>query len=206
MPPTTVLAPTDGNAMLTTSESMDVLNRVCFGHLAFSRGRHVGVLPVRYALQEGWLYFRADDALHQVISRSPWVCLSVTELQDPMRYASVVVRGGCHPTDDTGSTGADAEALRGVVALRDRVRVGPRARPRQRKLTVFRLHIEEMQGSITLVPCPAGQRPYDDAEVEYLRATSREHSSGEDSRADDDGMAAPNAATVAVPQSSPRTR
>lgn len=206
MPPTTLSAPMSGYAVLTTSDATNVLARVCFGHLAFSRGRQVGVLPVRYALQEGWVYFRASPALRQIISRSPWVCISATELQDRTRYASVVVRGGCYPTEETGSTGGDAQALRGVVALRDRARVGPRTRPRQRTLAVFRLHIEEIQGSITLVPCPAGERPYDDAEVEYLRVTSREHSSGDDSRADDDGMAAPQAAIVGVAESSPRTR
>jgi nitroimidazol reductase NimA-like FMN-containing flavoprotein (pyridoxamine 5'-phosphate oxidase superfamily) len=162
-----------GDAILTTSDAMSVLNRVCFGHLAYSSGSHVGVLPVRYALREGWLYFRAGAGLRAIISRNPWVCISVTEPHEGARHASVVVRGGCYPTEETGSAGGDAQALRGVVALRDRTRVGPRTTPRQRRLAVFRLHIEEIQGSITLVPCPASARPYDDAEVEYLRATSR---------------------------------
>jgi nitroimidazol reductase NimA-like FMN-containing flavoprotein (pyridoxamine 5'-phosphate oxidase superfamily) len=195
-----------GDSILTPSDAMSVLNRVCFGHLAFSRGREIGVIPVRYALREGWLYFRAGAGLREIISRNPWVCVSVTEPQDQTRHASVVVRGGCYATEETGSAGGDAQALRGVVALRDRPRVGPRTRPRQRHLAVFRLHIEETQASITLVPCPAGERPYDDGEVEYLRVTSREQSSDEDSRADDDGMAAPNAATLGGPESSPGTR
>ena len=160
MPPTTASVSPDGEIFLTANECLDVLGRVCFGHLAFSRGRHVGVIPVRYALQEGWVYFRADEALRDWITRSPWLCLSVTELRDDTRHTSVVVRGGCYTTESTGTATSDAEALRGIVALRDRARVGPTPRQQgDRTLSVFRLHAEEMEGSITLVPRPVANAP-----------------------------------------------
>jgi hypothetical protein len=59
---------------------------------------------------------------------------------------------------------------------------------------------------VTMVPCPAGQRPYDDAELEHLRAVSRAHTQSDDSRADDDGMAEPNAPAVPSVDSSARAR
>lgn len=206
MPPTIVHGSAEGDVSLTTDDCQDVLGRVCFGHLSFSRGRHVGVIPIRYALQDGWVYFRADSSLREWIARSPWLCLSITELRDDTRHVSVVVRGGCYPTEGTGSTSGDEAALRGVVALRDRARVGPKATQTDRTQTVFRLKVEEMEGSVTLVPCPAAMRPYDEAELEYLRADSREHTRADDSRADDDGMAAPDPVTVVEPNSPQRTR
>jgi nitroimidazol reductase NimA-like FMN-containing flavoprotein (pyridoxamine 5'-phosphate oxidase superfamily) len=193
--------------MLTTGECMETLARVCFGHLAFSRGRHIGVLPVRYALRNAWVYFRADSSLAECIARSPWLCLSVTELRDDTYHTSVVVRGACYPAEGTGSATSDADALGGIVALRDRATVGPRVTERmERTMGVFRLHAELVEGSLTFVPCPAGLRPYDDREVDFLRAAGREHTPADDSRADDDGMAAPDSPLVVNADSPERTR
>jgi hypothetical protein len=61
-----------------------------------------------------------------------------------------------------------------------------------------------MEGSVTHVPCPAGQRPYDDVELDYLRAAGRQHTTADDSRADDDGMAAPEPPAVAAPPEATR--
>ena len=200
MPRTIVRASPRDGATLSTDQCLEILGRVCFGHLAFARGRHIGVLPVRYALEDGWVYFRAETALRESIARSPWLCLSITELHDESLHTSVVVRGGCYATEDTGSAESDAASLRGIVALRDRARVGPRTTGRQyRSLGVFRMRVEELEGSVTLVPCPAGQRPYDEAELEYLRAAAREQGVNDDSRADDDGMATANAPVVSEP-------
>jgi nitroimidazol reductase NimA-like FMN-containing flavoprotein (pyridoxamine 5'-phosphate oxidase superfamily) len=183
-----------------------VLGRVCFGHLAFARGRDIGVLPIRYAFHEGWVFFRADSALREWIARSSWLCLSITEAR-ASAHTSVVVRGGCYPAEGTGSPAGDAAAHDGIVALRDRPRAGPRTiRRQERKLSVFRLRAEDVHGSVTMVPCPAGQRPYDDAELEHLRAVSRAHTQSDDSRADDDGMAEPNAPAVPSVDSSARAR
>ena len=206
MPQSTLRDLPSAKARLTTEGCLDTLGRVCFGHLAFLRGRHIRVLPIRYAFHEGWVFFRADSELRDWIALSPWLALSVTEVRDSA-HTSVVVRGGCYPTEGTGSARGDADAHEGVVALRDRPRVGPRAIGRQeRKLSVFRLRAEDVHGSVTMVPCPAGQRPYDDAELEYLRAVSRAHTQSDDSRADDDGMAAPTAPEVRPTDSSARTR
>jgi nitroimidazol reductase NimA-like FMN-containing flavoprotein (pyridoxamine 5'-phosphate oxidase superfamily) len=207
MPPTIVSASPDSEAALTTSDCLDILGRVCFGHLAFSRGRHVGVIPVRYALHDGWAYFRADSSLRDRIARSPWLCLSITELREDTLHISVVVRGACYPAEGTGSEASDAAALQGIVALRDRAPVGPATRkPVDRRLSVFRLHAEELEGSVTVVPCPAGLRPYDDRELDYLRTVGREHTHADDSRADDDGMAAPEAPAVINDDAPERTR
>lgn len=206
MPPTIGRRSPSDETALRTEHCLDLVGRVCFGHLAFSRGRHIDVLPVRYALEDGWVFFRADFDLRHWIARSPWLCLSVTEIRDSA-HASVVVRGGCYAAEDTGSAAGDSSAQRGIVALRDRARVGPMTtRRRKRTLGIFRLRVEEVRGTVTVVPCPAGRRPYDEGELAYLRTASRTHSQSDDSRADDDGMAEPDPATVLTPDSSARTR
>ena len=184
--------PSPSGTTLPAAECEALLGRVCFGHLAFARDGHVNALPTRYAFQDGWVYFRADAFLREVIGHNRWLVLSVTELRDETQYASVIVRGACYPTEETGSAESDAVSLRGIMELRDRPTVG-RERPvdARRSLRVFRLHADEIRGVTTFVPCPAGDRAYDELELQRLRDAGRDQTAAEDERADDDGMAEP---------------
>ena len=142
---------------MTAADCEAVLRRACFGHLAFAWERHADVRPIRYAYRDGWVYFRADRSLRKVIAASPWLVLSVTELQARTRVSSVIVRGGCYETEATGTLLGDAAALQGIMELRDRATVNPQRAPRARRSsTVFRLHVEELRGVTAFVPCPAG--------------------------------------------------
>lgn len=188
---TTAAVATDNT--LTAEECETLLRRTCFGHLAFVRSDHADVLPVRFAFVDRWVYFRADAALRSVIAHNPWLVLSVTELRDVTHVSSVVVRGGCYVTERSGSTADDAAALRGIIELRDRPAVGRERAPRvERSSIVFRLHVDELRGTTTFVPCPAGARAYDLVELQHLREAGLDHTIAEDERADDDGMAEPN--------------
>lgn len=178
------------DAILTRTASEAILARTCFGHLAFIHERHAEVVPVRYAFVEGWVYFRADSRMRDVIRANPWLALSVTECNASSHVSSVIVRGGCYETEGTGSPDGDAAALRGIRELRDRAPVGSRTVLRApRTATVFRIHADETRGVRTFVPCPAGDRPYDAAEREYLSADARDRTDADDQRADNDGMA-----------------
>jgi hypothetical protein len=179
---------------------------MCFGHLSFARQGRLDALPTRYAFVDGWVYFRADRKLREVIAGAPWLVLSVTEVADDTHFTSVVVHGGCYETQVTGSTAGDAAALRGIKELRDRSSVGRGKKGRvSRTSIVFRLHCDEMRGLTTFVPCPAGERPYDAVELQHIRDAAREHTANEDERGDDDGMAQPNApAASRSDRSSPR--
>jgi len=107
--------------------------------------------------REDWIYFRADVGLRRIIAATPWLVLSVTELQDPTRVSSVIVRGGCHEAEGTGSMLGDAAVLQGIMELRDRASVRPqRVPPVRRSSTVFCLHVDELRGVTAFVPCPAG--------------------------------------------------
>jgi nitroimidazol reductase NimA-like FMN-containing flavoprotein (pyridoxamine 5'-phosphate oxidase superfamily) len=166
-----------------------VLRRICFGHLTFAREGRVDVLPIRYTFLEGWVYFRADLKLRDVIAGAPWLALSVTELADATHFTSVIVHGGCYETQDTGSIAGDAAALKGIMELRDRSSTVRSTEDHgSRTSTVFRLHCDDMRGVTTFVPCPAGERPFDAAELQHMRDAGREHTVTEDERGDDDGM------------------
>jgi nitroimidazol reductase NimA-like FMN-containing flavoprotein (pyridoxamine 5'-phosphate oxidase superfamily) len=170
-----------------------LIERQCFGHLAFARKGHADVLPIRYTFLEGWVYFRADRDLREVIARSPWLVLSVTESRDATHVSSVIARGSCFETDTTGTPAGDAAALRGIMELRDRPTVGRERAPRvRRSSTVYGLHVDEVRGITAFVPCPAGTRSYGAPELEHLRDIGGSHTTAEDERADDDGMAEAN--------------
>jgi len=141
-------------------ECETVLRSVCFGHLAFIRDGHADALPIRYAYVDGWVYFRADLNLRDIIARNPWLVLSVSEVQNGSRVVSIIARGGCYQTEATGTAAGDAAALRGIVELRDRATDGRERKPRVRRSSiVFRLHVDELRGVSAVVPCPARERP-----------------------------------------------
>ena len=145
------------------------LRRTCFGHLSFVRGEHVDVLPARFAFVDGWAYFRANEALGDTIMHNRWMVLAVTEHRDDNQFASVILRGACYGTEDTGSVAGDRAALEGIVALRDRPELGHEEQPPvERSLTVFRIHADHISGSLTLVPCPPGERPYSTRERDRI--------------------------------------
>lgn len=145
------------DTQITRAECEVALRRVCFGHLAFVRAGHADVLPIRYAYLEGWVYFRADLNLRRIIAQSPWLALSVTELDSGNRVSSIIVRGGCYETEGTGTGAGDAAALRGIMELRDPTTTGRERKPRVRRSSiVFRLHVDELRGVSVSVPCPAG--------------------------------------------------
>jgi nitroimidazol reductase NimA-like FMN-containing flavoprotein (pyridoxamine 5'-phosphate oxidase superfamily) len=193
MPATPNVGPSkSADESMSVKNSEALLRRACFGHLAFARDGHADVLPIRYTFLEGWVYFRADLGLSEVIAHNPWLVLSVTEFQDANLVSTVIVRGGCYQTEQTGTTIGDAAALRGIMELRDRA-AGPERKARgRRSSTVFRLHVDEMRGITALVPCPARDRSFDDRETQHSREARRDQTAAEDTRAAADGVAAAN--------------
>jgi nitroimidazol reductase NimA-like FMN-containing flavoprotein (pyridoxamine 5'-phosphate oxidase superfamily) len=167
-----------------------VLERCCFGHLSFAREAHVDVVPIRFAFLEGSLYFRADSAMRANIDHNRWAVISVVDMMDSTHFASVVAHGACYATEETGSPRGDAAALRGILRLRDRVpRTITRPRRDSRTSIVFRLHVDTLRGSTTVVPCPAGGE--DVSAALHSHASGSAESSGDGARADDDGMREP---------------
>ena len=173
---------------LTRIECERTLARTCFGHLAFNRPEQLDMVAIRFAYVDGWVYFRAGSVLRAILERNPWMVLGVTELRDTAHFDSVIVRGGCYETEHTGSTASDAEAMRGILKLRDRTSVNRvRDEEEARISTVYRLHVDDMQGVTTFVPCPASDRPYDANRQRRPDDSSTAPTVVDDARAGDDG-------------------
>jgi nitroimidazol reductase NimA-like FMN-containing flavoprotein (pyridoxamine 5'-phosphate oxidase superfamily) len=151
-------APVSTNASSLSREACtSLLARSCFGHLAFANRTEPQILPVRLVVSEGWIYFRADRVLARAIRHNAWVAVTVSERIDATHVASVIANGACYATDRTGSWKDDAAALRGIVKLRDRVPSSVTGRRRmERTQTIFRVHLEDVRGTITVVPCDQG--------------------------------------------------
>ena len=138
--------------LLSRDECIRVLDRTRFGHLTFVHRGHVEAVPIRFVSVEGWLYYRATAALRDAISSNPWVGVIVSE-SDGFQATSVVARGGCYPTERTGSPDSDARALRGIMQLRDDVRRGVvRTDRADRASIVFRMFLEELRGRRLRLP------------------------------------------------------
>jgi nitroimidazol reductase NimA-like FMN-containing flavoprotein (pyridoxamine 5'-phosphate oxidase superfamily) len=138
---------------LSPDECRAVVERACFGHLAFAHHDEVEAVPIRFVSVEGWLYFRANSALRAAIAHNPWVAIAIAETLDATHMASVVARGGCYPTEQTGSTTDDARALRGIMRLRERVRDAVlRTGRSERTAIVFRMHVDSLHGRRMVVP------------------------------------------------------
>lgn len=169
-----------------------LLERMSFGHLAFARDGHADAVPIRFAFLEGWVYFRADAAMRTIIRHNRWAVICVVDMIDATHFASVVARGACYATEETGSSRGDANAFRGILRLRDRLpATATRPRPDSRSTIVLRLHVDALSGSTTVVPRPAGGAG--PVRAVHLHDGYSRETAGDDARADDDGMREPRA-------------
>ena len=207
------------SASLSPDECRAVLERITFGHLAFSRRGQVDAVPIQFSLLDGWLYFRADARLRAHIAHHPWMLVAITDRLTDTHIASIVVRGTCYVAENTGTHAGDAAALRGIVRLRDpgpATADGKRAPFRPRTVSVFRMHVVELHGSRSRLPrafpvatsaktraadtLPPAMHARDTAATERgvtLEPARRADGDQIDSeRADDDGMVIPPKASV----------
>ena len=131
-----------------------MLERTCFGHLAYNSEGRIDGAPVRFVFVEGWVYFAADRGLRRALANNSWVVIVVSDVLDSEHVASVVSRGTCYHTERTGSARSDAAALRGIVRLRNRE---PAAATHLRRIarthSVVRMHVEQLHGATTRLPC-----------------------------------------------------
>lgn len=139
---------------LSEDACRSVLARTCFGSLAYNNHGRIDATPIRLVFVEGWLYFAAGGGLRRAIANDPWAVISVSDVLDAQHVASVVVRGFCVETRQTGSARNDAAALRGIVRLRDREpAAATQLRRRSRSHSVLRLRVEQPCGATTRLPC-----------------------------------------------------
>ena len=134
-------------AELTRAQCDAVLARNEVGRVAYCDGAHVGVRPLHYVLDDGWIYGRttAGEKI-DAVRRNWWVGFEVDEMEGPFDWRSVLVHGGFYSLSPEDT--ADREHYdRAVNAIR---RVSPEAfteaDPVPERTVVFGIAVQEING------------------------------------------------------------
>ena len=89
---------------LTQAESEALLERNSVGRVAFSFQDSVDIRPIHYVFADGWLFGRtsAGDKL-VTLRHNQWVAFEVDEIDGPLDWQSVVVRGSFYRLRNEGN-------------------------------------------------------------------------------------------------------
>lgn len=134
-----------------------ILGRNHVGRLAFSFEDHVDIEPISYVYKDGWIYGRTSKGTKtNTIAHHMWVAFEVDEVEAPLKWRSVVVKGpfyvmsqirtpNADPTDT--SLREDPAFAQGVALLRSVVpETLDASDPTPFRNTIFRIHLDEVTG------------------------------------------------------------
>jgi nitroimidazol reductase NimA-like FMN-containing flavoprotein (pyridoxamine 5'-phosphate oxidase superfamily) len=89
---------------LSKAEVEDLLRRNNVGRLAFIRGRSVDIRPVHYAWTRKWLFGRTSPGEKlRILDSYRWVAFEIDEVDGPLDWRSVIVRGTFYALEPEGS-------------------------------------------------------------------------------------------------------
>jgi uncharacterized protein len=133
---------------LSRAESLALLERGRVGRLAFVHHGQVGITPLHYVYEDGWIYGRTAPGEKLVALRHhPWVAFEVDESDATFSWRSVVVRGAFYVLLRDGPMADRARWEHAAALLRDLVpgALTP-ADPVPWRDVVFRIHVGELTG------------------------------------------------------------
>jgi Predicted flavin-nucleotide-binding protein len=134
-----------------------ILGRNHVGRLAFSFENHVDIEPINYVYKDGWIYGRTSHGTKtDTIGLNKWVAFEVDEIDEALKWRSVVVKGPFyvmsqvnapeHDPTDTSLT-EDPSFAQGVALLRSVVpETFDTSDPTPFRNTIFRIHLDEVTG------------------------------------------------------------
>ena len=106
---------------LSKKEVLDLLRRNSVGRLAFIHRRSVEIRPVHYALATGWLFGRTSPGEKlDILERYRWIAFEVDEIDGPLDWRSVIVRGTFYQLAPEGSVHDRRLYNRALRAIRKR--------------------------------------------------------------------------------------
>ena len=140
---------------LERTEIDALLARNHVGRIAYGRGDRIDVEPIHYVYADGWIYGRTSRGAKYATVGETWlgwwpVAFEVDEVEDLLRWRSVVVHGGFYvvdPEPDREVHGRAVELLRTLLpeAFADDDPVPFRD-------VVFRIAVQEATGREALAP------------------------------------------------------
>lgn len=146
----------------------DLLRRNDVGRLAFTMQDRVGIVPVHYAYDEGWIYGRTEPEGKLVpILRNRRVAFEVDEIEGMFSWESVVVHGSLYLIEADASEQEKAAYDKALRLLR---RILPttlgKADPVPFRDQLFRISVSEMSGRFATLGGtriePRPERTHDD--------------------------------------------
>lgn len=95
---------------LERPEIDEILARNHIGRIAYTTGEDVFIAPVHYVYDDPWIYGRTTRGEKLAVTRAHWrVAFEVEEVEGPLDWRTVVVRGGLYVLDPEGGP-SDREA------------------------------------------------------------------------------------------------
>ena len=135
---------------LSEEECVELLARSHVGRIAYLDAGQVGIAPIHYVYDSGWIIGRtAVGAKLTALRHHPWVAFEVDEVRGPFDWRSVVVRGAFYLLDRDGHAGARARWEHAAALLRGLVPGAlTAADPAPTRDVLFRIHVGEMTGRL----------------------------------------------------------
>ena len=137
---------------MSAEESEALLRRAPYGHLACARDGHPYVVPMSYAYDRGDIYFFTTEGTKtEFIAANREVCFQVEEVEDSLRWRSVMLTGRA------GRLTAPAETERAMRLVSERnptlspaisrTKIGPWTRLSH--VAIYRVRAEAVYGRKT---------------------------------------------------------
>lgn len=133
---------------LSHDESVALLARQHVGRLAYVHHGQIGIVPIHYVYDDGWILGRTSlGAKITALRHHPWVAFEVDEIDALFEWRSVVVRGAFYLMEREGPRGVRSRWDHAVQRLRALVPAAlTDADPVPERDLVFRIHAGEITG------------------------------------------------------------
>jgi len=138
---------------MTRAEMDALLARARYGHLGVSRDGHPYVVPMHYAFDGRDLYFFTTDGTKtEYIAANREVCFQVEEVEDALRWRSVMLTGRAErltaPEDTERAMQLISERNPTLAPAINRTKIGPWTRLSH--VVIFRIRAEALYGRKTV--------------------------------------------------------
>ena len=137
---------------MTRAEMEALLGRARYGHLGVARDGHPYVVPMHYAFDGRDLYFLTTEGTKtEYIAANREVCFQVEEVEDALRWRSVMLTGRAErltaPDDTERAMLLISERSPALAPALSRTKIGPWTRLSH--VALFRLRAEALYGRKT---------------------------------------------------------
>ena len=138
---------------MTRAEMEALLGRARYGHLGVARDGHPYVVPMHYAFDGRDLYFLTTEGTKtEYIAANREVCFQVEEVEDALRWRSVMLTGRAErltaPDDTERAMLLISERSPALAPALSRTKIGPWTRLSH--VALFRLRAEALYGRKTV--------------------------------------------------------